>query len=341
MFVVTSTMYTIASLRIVLHLNIEKDAAVFDYQTIIRQLVDQYSPTLNFILGDAIVAWRAWVIWDRSYRVLIVPIMLLVGTTGVVAAELVLGVRFALATKAPTWWLDWPLNPSKGYYPHSVIMHSVSIMLTLCTNFLVTSLIGYRAWIHHRTTSVYNIRVGRDRTWVVLLILVESGALYCCIWIAYLPVAWNYDGNSSLAFNILDSAVAQIIVIYPMLIIVLCNLQRSYHDIVKAPDIRRPQVSPLHPARHTNDHSGDVFVVSRETYTSHPVPDMRAATILDVAPSMPIRLPSFIDISASSVDLASDLIPCKLEPSPLCLRSSLLVGDVGVIEAHHLTADDI
>ena len=31
------------------------------------------------VLGDSIVIWRAWIVWDRRLTVVIVPLVLLVG----------------------------------------------------------------------------------------------------------------------------------------------------------------------------------------------------------------------------------------------------------------------
>ncbi|KAI0055166.1 hypothetical protein BV25DRAFT_1833383 [Artomyces pyxidatus] len=338
--IVTSIMYGIASVHMVLRL---QDAEPFPtclslHCVFTLRLMEQYLPTVNFILGDAIVAWRAWVIWERSYRVVVGPIILLVATTGVVTAELVLGMRTAPHFITP--------NPA-GYvraYHRTIVMHSAAIALTLCTNLLVTGLIGYRTWSHYRTASVYKLRVGRDRTQAVLTLLVESGALYCCIWLTYLIMdrtSGNYAKTKSLAFTIFDYAIPQLIGIYPTLIVVLCSLQRSYQDTIVASYTYLPRSSPQNSAPPQSHDRSEVFPAFKPAYTYYIDPGMRTASPLHTPPpAMRIRIPSFVDIRASNASLAPLSVPRRPPPSHRRSRSfSSLVDDVDAPKAHHLTLD--
>lgn len=36
----------------------------------------------NYIIGDAVVIWRLWAVWNRDLRICIVPVSFLVGAAG-------------------------------------------------------------------------------------------------------------------------------------------------------------------------------------------------------------------------------------------------------------------
>ncbi|KAI0051188.1 hypothetical protein FA95DRAFT_351392 [Auriscalpium vulgare] len=96
-------------------------------------------PTIQFVFGDAIVVWRVWVIWQHSWRVTIGPFILLFATTSVVLAQIVTtttydGVSPALSRESGAG----RSTPAKVYL--------ASLVLTLCTNGVVTGLIACRAW---------------------------------------------------------------------------------------------------------------------------------------------------------------------------------------------------
>ncbi|KAI0063678.1 hypothetical protein BV25DRAFT_1915153 [Artomyces pyxidatus] len=337
MLVVTSVMFGIVSLRIVLHIYLE-DVATLSYRTVIYLILERYLPTVNFVLGDAIVAWRAWVIWDCSYRIVVIPVLLLAVTTAIVTAELVSGVRFAAS-------LAW--EEGLGYSFETDLR--IAVALTLGTNLIVTGLIGYRTWIRHRTVTPRQVRVGHDRIQALLILLIESGALYCCIWIAYLSAAWKYGDleNPSLAFEIFDSALPQLVGIYPTLIIVLCSLQRSYHDTAMTSDCANlpmapPQYSPEH---YTHSRAEDPFVPSKDSDTpeSRPV-SVGSAMIFYVAPSRSENPPSYIDLCASNVDLApASVVRSPYHPNPLRRRSdsSSPADDSSVPELDYLDTDSV
>ncbi|KAI0049834.1 hypothetical protein FA95DRAFT_1603999 [Auriscalpium vulgare] len=141
--------------------------------------------TLNFVLGDGIVVWRAYVIWDRNRHILCVPFLLLLITLGTSVWQIMYTI-FRVRVQA---------NVDHAY--------QIGLFMTLLTNVVATGIIGYRAWQHYRSSSVVQIRIGRDRALTVLLLLVESGALYCAVW-----------------------------GMYPTVVIVLCKLQASYSNTI-------------------------------------------------------------------------------------------------------------
>ncbi|KAI0053644.1 hypothetical protein FA95DRAFT_471060 [Auriscalpium vulgare] len=178
-------------------------------------------PYMNAIIGDAIVIWRAWVIWGRSWRAAIGPIILLLSSLAVVLVQLILQNRPGYLIPAAEG-----LVSTTTIYRLSV----ASYALTLSTNAVTTAMIAYRTWLHYRSSLTVRIRIGRNRALAVLLLLVESGAIYCTIWIGAIVVVtltYNTDGGT---YGMLIGLLPQLITMYPVVIVVLCALQRSYTD---------------------------------------------------------------------------------------------------------------
>ncbi|KAI0047540.1 hypothetical protein FA95DRAFT_1605969 [Auriscalpium vulgare] len=231
-------MYSVSTASVVLHavdyiqflaldrvqdpfLNSEKAYAV---ATVLDDL--SYSiPTVHFIFGDAIVVWRLWVIWMHSWRITIVPFFLLFCTFAVVVAQIVTTVLSLGDTRGVS------ADPGNPWHYMPVKLYFASLVLTLCTNGVVTCLIAYRAWIHHRSSQAVHMRIGRDRVLAVLLLLVESGALYCAIWLA-LIILWPFSASHpQLTYRFTD-LIPQLTGMYPTVIIVICALRRSYVDTI-------------------------------------------------------------------------------------------------------------
>ncbi|KAI0047542.1 hypothetical protein FA95DRAFT_1678994 [Auriscalpium vulgare] len=191
-------------------------------------------PAIHFIFGDAIVVWRLWVIWIHSWRIVVGPLILLFCTSAVVLAQIVLAATSCAAGDLQAICIGtepsalWKFMPVKLYF--------ASLALTLCTNCIVTGLIAYRAWIHYRSSQVMRIRIGRDRTLAVLLLLVESGALYCGIWMS-LIILWPFAISDPQRVYRFTDLIPQLTGMYPTVIIVICALQRSYADtVISSPD---------------------------------------------------------------------------------------------------------
>ncbi|KAI0053663.1 hypothetical protein FA95DRAFT_473983 [Auriscalpium vulgare] len=202
----------------------------------------QSLPCINATFGDAIVIWRVWVVWGRAWRAVIGPILLLLGTLAVILAQLILGNRHGYLEQAAE---------SLVYSKTLLRLNVAGYALTLATNAMATALIAYRAWLHYRSSSTVRIRIGRDRTLAVLLLLVESGAIYCVIWIADI-VLWTLPASTvGGSFDFLVPLIPQLMTMYPTVIVVLCAMQRSYTDTItleKSDDLLPTAYrSPNHP----------------------------------------------------------------------------------------------
>ncbi|RDX41689.1 hypothetical protein OH76DRAFT_1364096, partial [Lentinus brumalis] len=115
-------------------------------------------------IGDAIVWWRAWVLWKDHRLVLCTWVILLLATMNTSEVSTI-GSLFG----ADGWGI-------------------AAAMLSLLTNMVATLLIAYRAW-EHRVLIMSHLKGCSTRSQVerTLALLVESGVLYCALWVSLLP----------------------------------------------------------------------------------------------------------------------------------------------------------
>ncbi|KAF5388890.1 hypothetical protein D9757_005030 [Collybiopsis confluens] len=170
---------------------------------------------LNYVLSDTIVVWRAWLFYQRNRKIKIalVTVMACSAVAAIIdgaftVVEEVNANGLALPTGADTLILTLPL---------------------LITNIFATSLIAYQAWLyrkevqHHFSDGTVSTSVGK-----LLMILVESGFVYCGLWI--LVLITRYRLLSNLAFDVMFAVFPHLTAIYPVLIIMLATLHRTQMD---------------------------------------------------------------------------------------------------------------
>ncbi|GJE87251.1 hypothetical protein PsYK624_033340 [Phanerochaete sordida] len=118
---------------------------------------------MNMILSDMVVLWRAWMLWPRRRIIQGFSCLLIAGTLVMLL-----------------WTCAW--NIVDGNFPNAV-----AICLSWSTNVWSTSLIAVRAWQHRRAMAPLGASGSRTRAELALLLLIESGVLYCLFWL--LPLA--------------------------------------------------------------------------------------------------------------------------------------------------------
>ncbi|THH15182.1 hypothetical protein EW146_g5255 [Bondarzewia mesenterica] len=183
---------------------------IFDDSVVFQQMSDvqTYLPITNYILSDAVLLWRAWVLWDRNIKVMIVPALMWF-TTAVVAFVSVglLGMGYA-----------------------TIIFGMIASTLPLATNIVATSLIAFKAWKYSRSIKAYlgdgsplKLKAG-----AILALLAESGFLYCAIWIVYIISLFS---PISIFTRLTQAIMVHISGIYPTVVIVLVALQKTAWDM--------------------------------------------------------------------------------------------------------------
>ncbi|KAF8907127.1 hypothetical protein CPB85DRAFT_1223662 [Mucidula mucida] len=182
----------------------------------------------NMIVGDSVVIWRAWVLWtgDRIRKIMIVPVVLLL-----------VSLVFAI--------IDINCLVDDSYESKSTIpsgsrtcrwAEPISWAISLLTNIAATALIAAKAWSReHR--QLLRTGIGRSGTRSkgekILILLVESGFVYCLFWLTQLLDFFDIPratGGVFYLYLVVSTMGDQISGLYPTLIIILVKLQQSVHD---------------------------------------------------------------------------------------------------------------
>ncbi|PBL03943.1 hypothetical protein ARMGADRAFT_1004608 [Armillaria gallica] len=164
---------------------------------------------VNFMFGDGIILWRAWVLWKCDRRILCMSVILLLITLGMGC-----GLGYTL-THPPEPFVD-----TESRNPASVIWGAGAMISTMITNICATSLIAYRIWTHHRlirSLTGESLAAQFTKQNSILIFLIESGMLYVCTWFAAI-FAFIFSSNG---IYIMLGMLAQLTAIYPTLIIML------------------------------------------------------------------------------------------------------------------------
>ncbi|KAG6828070.1 hypothetical protein H0H92_009372 [Tricholoma furcatifolium] len=169
-------------------------------------------------IGDAVVVWRAWVLFPDQLYFMILPVMMVLGTTAV----------------SITYVSSYVSSSFSGQINSRLF--GASIILSMATNVIATLLIVYKLWSHRKFV---NKTLGASRrhspAQKVLDILVESGLIYCALQIVTLtldslPSAPIMGTPYAYAVQVFLCSYTVISAMYPTIVILLVNTQRSFVD---------------------------------------------------------------------------------------------------------------
>ncbi|KIK58759.1 hypothetical protein GYMLUDRAFT_245846 [Collybiopsis luxurians FD-317 M1] len=175
--------------------------------------------TLPVLIGDSIVVWRAWVFLpERSiWKVfLTVAMMANIGLNiADMAEDNIEGQKSLQGVLLP---LDW-----------------ISVIASLTINLFVTIFIAWKWRGHQQSWAAVSPGRGNTSVHKILLLLIESGAIFCaaqCLYIfffmflKYAPS--NLDSNGLLySFHFVVSLFAVATALYPAAVIILVNTNNS------------------------------------------------------------------------------------------------------------------
>ncbi|KAI0319950.1 hypothetical protein OF83DRAFT_1169743 [Amylostereum chailletii] len=174
---------------------------------------------LNLILSDAVVIWRAWVLWGRNKIVLTSCAVLFMSAIAIAVL-----VIYQEATSEP--------GLSEGFLSEfGETVAAVSLFLSLAINLWATALIAYKAWRYRRSISAHLQRGNRKGVVETLLtLLLESGAIYSCFQISWV-ISYTLRARPSTTLEwVAPLILAQISGIYPTVVIVLVCFQKTHCD---------------------------------------------------------------------------------------------------------------
>ncbi|RPD59167.1 hypothetical protein L226DRAFT_510298 [Lentinus tigrinus ALCF2SS1-7] len=169
--------------------------------------------TINSILGDSIVVWRCYYVWAMSWKICVLPALLILGS-----AICGFGQAYIFATAKTT---------------HSAFATSLArwngslFSLSFATNALVTALIAVRLWFLTRDINRNMLSGHSFRYMKVFMLIIESAMIYSA---AVLIEIVLYFTNSN-AFYIVYDPIAQLTAIVPTLIILIATLGLTVEDL--------------------------------------------------------------------------------------------------------------
>ncbi|KAH9006701.1 hypothetical protein EDB83DRAFT_727053 [Lactarius deliciosus] len=222
MFGITTVMFALAIVALVLRttlgfqemqwlLGFPSTHIWSDKRFLVVTLVEATITRLMYILSDIVCAWRAVVLWNRDKRIIAILLLLILGTAAAAGCEL---------------RLTNPVAPSAPSSLAGDVGPLIMVGPTLGTNLVSTGMIAWKAW--QRRVEVKK-HLGEASTFVrterVLALLIESGFIYCCVWIVYLISA--RDLMPVPGFAVMDDVLLFVSGLYPTLIIILVAMQKS------------------------------------------------------------------------------------------------------------------
>ncbi|KAF9257450.1 hypothetical protein L218DRAFT_1006153 [Marasmius fiardii PR-910] len=167
----------------------------------------------NYIISDGIVVWRAWVFYHHTFFVkLVLSICMLASAIGTLTDIIVAIIRRHRNSNDP----GSPIN---------ILAMTVPLLVT---NTVATLFIAYKVWCYRRALQ-HNLGHSSSsftKVQKVINLLVESGFVYCILWMIYtlVTVATGFQSPSWQAYS---RALPVISAIYPVLIILLVSLENS------------------------------------------------------------------------------------------------------------------
>lgn len=180
--------------------------------------------SVEFSIGDSIVLWRAWTLSQASgntiYIVYLGILLILASfTTSFVFLGCAVQHHSEFSAEMPALCLN---------------VNLASYVLSMAANGLATCLIAWKTWQHRRLIKAsFGDTARRTRVEKVLVLLVESGAIYFALWVAqifdFLPIT-SSSTVAGTASIVLSSVGNQLVGLYPTIIIVLVHYQRSLWD---------------------------------------------------------------------------------------------------------------
>ncbi|KIK54863.1 hypothetical protein GYMLUDRAFT_249207 [Collybiopsis luxurians FD-317 M1] len=199
-----------------LHEGLEAQGAAAAAKSVWWDYVNPWPVTINLLLGDYIVAWRAWILSQKSrfWKVLL---------AGMTICNTVLNIADCI-------WANVTLHEmlSLQFGP----LDWLSLTFSLAINLISTLLISWKAWKHYSNLSGSSYTA--NRTLKLLLLLVESGGIFCLLQLANLifdifdtsPVI-SAEFSFNIASLVFNNTLIGFSALYPIAVFLLIQSNTS------------------------------------------------------------------------------------------------------------------
>ncbi|KAJ3845922.1 hypothetical protein EV368DRAFT_20917, partial [Lentinula lateritia] len=192
-----------------------------------RTLVQATIFSLEFILGDAIVVWRAGALWAFDSKIMFSMIIVLLGDFATI-------LYFIGCEGQADWWYI------AGTQPKSCnVSQCTMFLLSFSTNAIATFFIALKAWQHREAFIALPDSLSSSGSWKksclpaqkIMILFLESGFLYMLFWAAcsftYFPFVMGIESPAFFMTDIFNQTRYQVVGLYPTAIILLVHRERS------------------------------------------------------------------------------------------------------------------
>ncbi|KAF9058489.1 hypothetical protein BDP27DRAFT_1372524 [Rhodocollybia butyracea] len=144
------------------------------------------------LVSDTIVVWRAWILLfhNRFWRNTLV-LLEIINTIGNILDCIEYPIYNTMALNGFKIDSTWGIL----IMDYSGVLDLVSFLTSLLVNVAATVLIGWKAWMHHKSLTEAAI-YRRTYAIKILLVLVESGAFFCTVQFIYIVVFLTSGGGT-------------------------------------------------------------------------------------------------------------------------------------------------
>ncbi|KAI0336217.1 hypothetical protein GY45DRAFT_1316329 [Cubamyces sp. BRFM 1775] len=209
MMLVSALIFVIATMhiatnfsRIILAFIVHADApggpaAFFNELSNFTQMFGSTLYVLQTLLGDAMVLYRCYLVWERQWIVVVFPCILLMGSlaTGV-------GILYSFDKVVPQALI---FVVQLGHWI------TAFFSMTFATNVICTVLVAYRIWSLNR-----KFLFRHEKLRPVMVLIVESGAFYSATLLALLVL---YNADSWFQYVVLDAVSAIVGIVFSVIML--------------------------------------------------------------------------------------------------------------------------
>ncbi|KAL5531102.1 hypothetical protein ACEPAG_3978 [Sanghuangporus baumii] len=161
-------------------------AAFFNQLSEFTQIFGSTIYVAQTLVGDGVVLYRSYLVWERKFRVIAFPCLLLLGSTACG-----IGILYSFAK----------VVPEAEIFVNELQNWIVSFFsLTLATNIVCTALVAARIWMLNRSIMSFASHSYRP----IIILVIESGAVYSVTLLALLIL---YKAHSWFQYVLLDAGL--------------------------------------------------------------------------------------------------------------------------------------
>ncbi|KAF5378924.1 hypothetical protein D9757_008725 [Collybiopsis confluens] len=205
-----------------------------------RTLAQAIIFSLEFILGDAVVIWRAGALWQFGRTAMIIMLIPLIADFGG-HLDTVSNFLFLICIEATTMYFIGCVGEGNWWYIAGTEPKSCNVaqrgmfLLSFSTNAVAVMFIAVKAWFHRQAFIAIPDSLASSGSWKkrrspaqkIMMLFLESGFLYLLFWAAcsftYFPFVMGLESPAYFMTTLFNSIRYQVVGFYPTAIVLLVH----------------------------------------------------------------------------------------------------------------------